>query len=116
LYELSSLIAEMKAEQRLDRESKGAAERALSIADKVTMILPGVVRKRSLDSLLIGLVAFMIAAFVARSLPIAIAAGVLIWLYFRYEGKKTYEKETSKLDAQRMLFEQRKKDFEEALE
>jgi hypothetical protein len=66
--------------------------------------------------LLIALVAFIIATFVSRSLAIAIATGVVFWLCFTYERKKTFEKEASKPEEKRKLFEQRKKDFAEALE
>lgn len=118
LNELSSLITQMNTEQKLDNESQVITDKALSFADKVITLLPEIVRKRNQDSLLFGIVAFIITAIVARSTwtaPVAIVVGAMVWLYFRYETGKTYEREISKFEEQRRVFEQRKKDFLETL-
>jgi hypothetical protein len=113
LKELSSLITEMK---KANGEGGNAmAEDALSLAYKIMTLLPELVRKRNQDSLLFGIVAFILTELFANNLAAAILVGVMVWLYFRYETRKTYEQEISKLEEQRRVFEQRKKDFIETL-
>jgi hypothetical protein len=119
LKELSSLITEMK--KKMEEEQKangnggeGITEDALSLADKIVTLLPEMVRKRNQDSLLFGVVAFILALFTGN-FAVAVLIGVIVWLYFRYEFGKTYEKEISKLEEQKKIFEQRKKDFIETL-
>jgi hypothetical protein len=110
LDELSELIAKMKTADKGGTTS----ESALSFAEKLFTLLPQIVRKRNQDALLFGVVAFLIATVIGRP-PIGIVVGVVVWLYFRYEAGKTYESEISKLEEQRRVFEQRKKDFIENL-
>lgn len=121
LKELSSLITEMKKieEEQQNKANggggEGITEAALSMADKIVMLLPEIVRKRSQDSLLFGVVAFIVAAVLGRNLAVAILVGAMVWLYFSYETGKTYEQEISKFEEQKRVFEQRKKDFVETL-
>ena len=122
LKELSSLITEMKKIEEEEQQKKanggggeGITEHALSLADKIVTLLPEIVRKRNQDSLLFGVVAFIVAAVVGRSLAVAILVGAMVWLYFSYETGKTYEQEISKFEEQKRVFEQRKKDFIETL-
>ena len=121
LKELSSLITEMKKigeeEQKKANggSGQGITEHALSLADKIVTLLPEIVRKRNQDSLLFGVVAFIVAAVVGRNLAVAILVGAMVWLYFSYETGKTYEQEISKFEEQKRVFEQRKKDFIETL-
>ena len=65
LKELSSLITEMKKieEKANDGSGEGITETALSLADKIVTLLPEMVRKRDQDSLLFGVVAFVLAHF-----------------------------------------------------
>ena len=91
-------------------------ENALYLADKILTLLPEQVRKRGQDSLLFGVVAFIVAEIVGRNLAVAILVGAIVWLYFRYEFTKTYEQEMSKLEEQKRVFEKRKKDFMETME
>ena len=90
---------------------EGITEDALSLAEKIMTLLPELVRKRDQDSLLFGVVAFIVAGIVGSNLAVAILVGAMVWLYFRYETTKTYEQETSKFEEQKRIFEQRKKDF-----
>ena len=121
LKELSSLITEMKKiEEEQQKKANGAGgegitEHALSLADKIVTLLPEIVRKRNQDSLLFGVVAFIVAAVVGRNLAVAILVGAMVWLYFSYETGKTYEQEISKFEEQKRVFDQRKKDFIETL-
>ncbi len=110
LGELSNLVAQMKN----NNESQSITETALSLAENVLTLLPELIRKRNHDALLFGIVAFIIASIVARP-PIGILVGVLVWLYFRFETSRTYEREISKFEEQRRNFEQRKKEFLESL-
>jgi hypothetical protein len=120
LNELSSLIMEMKKieegqQKKTNGGSSGAiTENAISLADKIFMLLPEIVRKRDQDSMLFGVVAFIIALF-GGNFAVAILIGVIVWLYFRYETRKRYEEEISKFEEQKKVFEQRKKDFIETL-
>ena len=122
LKELSSLITEMKkiGEEQQQKKANGGSgqgitEHALSLADKIVTLLPEIVRKRNQDSLLFGVVAFIVAALVGRNIAVAILVGAMVWLYFSYETRKTYEQEISKFEEQKRVFEQRKKDFIETL-
>ncbi len=121
LKELSSLITEMKKiEEKQQKKAndgggEGITEDALSLADKIVTLLPELVRRRNQDSLLFGVVAFIVAALVGRNLAVAILVGAMVWLYFSYEARKTYEEEISKFEEQKRVFEQRKKDFIETL-
>jgi hypothetical protein len=112
LKDLDSLVSEMKKE---NEGNAGAIERALSLTDKIIAVLPELVRKRRQDSILFGVVAFILAAALVRFPPVALLIGVIVWLYFRNENSKTYEREISRLAEQRKAFEQRKKDFLETL-
>ena len=78
-------------------------------------LLPVLVRKRSLDSLLFGVVAFILGSIIGHNGAVGILVGVIVWLYFRYEFGKTYEGEIAKLGQQKSLFEQRKREFLESL-
>lgn len=111
LKELSSLIAEMK---KADSQG-GITGVALSLADKILTLLPELVRKRNQDSLVFGLVAFVLTTALSGNLGVAILVGVIVWLFFRYEFRKTYEQEISKLEEQKKVFDQRKNDFMETL-
>jgi hypothetical protein len=121
MKDLSSLVTEMKRKmevQHRDKENyngEGITKDALSLADKIMTLLPELVRKRILDSLLFGAVAFIVANVVSQDLLVAITVGVLVWLYVRHRTKKTYEQELSKIEEQKRAFEQRKKDFVDML-
>jgi hypothetical protein len=117
LRELSTLTREMRneAQQANVASSHGVTDNALSLLDKIMMILPEIVRKRNQDSLLFGVVAFLVAAIVVHSLEISVVVGAMIWLYFRYETRKTYQREIRKLEEQGRVFEQRKKELVETL-
>ena len=117
LKELSSLITEMKVvgQQQNIASGHGMTEDGLSLVDKITTLLPELVRKRNQDSLLFGVVAFIVSEIAGRNLPIAILIGAIVWLYFRYETSKIYERQISKLEEQREAFEQRKNNLLETL-
>ena len=124
LRELTNLTREMKeklAAQDKNPSSGASGERegitadALSVAEKIVTLLPELVRKRDQDSLLFGAVGFLITLLFGGNLAVAVLVGVIVWLYFRYETRKTYDQEISKLETQKEIFEQRKKDFLETL-
>jgi hypothetical protein len=115
LEEISSLIVEMKNTGEQRATSHGIIEDAISLVDKITTLLPQLVRKRHQDSILFGVVAFIISDIIARSLPVAVLIGALVWLYFRYENSRSYEREISKLELQRRDFEKRRNDLLEKL-
>jgi hypothetical protein len=115
LKELSSLIIEMQKAGQQSATGHGITEDAISLVDRITTLLPEFVRKRHQDSLLLGLVAFVIADIIARSLPVGVLIGALVWLYFRYENSRSYEREISRLELQRRDFEKRRNDLLEKL-
>ena len=121
MKDLSSLIDEMKKktnEQQTNANvggAEGITKEALSLAEKIVMLLPELVRKRKHDSLLFGAVAFVVTNVFVNNLAVAIIVGVLVWLFLRHRTKKTYEHEMSKYEEQKRVFEQRKKDFIETL-
>jgi uncharacterized membrane protein YciS (DUF1049 family) len=114
LMELTNLVSEIKKIE-LQANAPGFTENALSLADKITSLLPEMVRKRSQDPLLFGAVALIIATVFGNNLGVGILVGAIVWIYFRYETRKTYEQEISKLEEQRKLFEKRKNEFLETL-
>jgi hypothetical protein len=113
--ELTSLMIEMKNAAQQTVTSHGIIENAISLVDKITALLPQLVRKRQQDSFVFGIVAFVISEVVSNSLPVAVLVGALVWLYFRYENSKTYEREISRLELQRRAFEERRNDLMETL-
>jgi hypothetical protein len=123
LKELSSLVAQMKQKISEDQQEKsstggqgeGITGSALFLADKILALLPGLVRRRNQDSLLFGFVAFILAEFIGQNLAVALLIGVIVWIYFRYETRKSYDQEISRIEEQKRIFEQRKKDFIETL-
>jgi Na+/proline symporter len=121
LKEVSSLILEMKSKlsQQRQTERLGGPEAitgdALSLAEKIVDLLPTLVRKRNADSILFGFVALLIVSILGRSFAAGLVAGIVVWIYFRYETRKTYDQEIAKFEAQKQLFEKRKNDFMETL-
>lgn len=122
MKDLSSLIAEMKRKTNEQQQKnanvgggEGITKEALSLAEKIVMLLPELVRKRKHDSLLFGAVAFIITNVFVNNFAVAIIVGVLVWLFLRHRTKKTYEHEMSKYEEQKRVFEQRKKDFIDTL-
>ncbi len=120
LRELSTLVAQMKKkiaeEDQAEKssapiEGEGITESALSMADKILTLLPELVRRRNQDSILYGIVAFILTGFIGRNFPAAILVGVIVWIYFRYEMRKSYDQEIAKIDEQKRVLEQRKQDF-----
>lgn len=112
LKELSSLISEMKKVNSAG--GAGITEGALLLAEKLVTLLPQLVQKRNQDSLVFGVLAFVIASFFGN-IPVALLIGVIVWIYFRYEFRKNYEQEIAKFEEQKRVFEQRKIDFLETL-
>jgi hypothetical protein len=123
LKELSSLTAQMKKKiEEYDRQQnksanteEGFVEDAFSLMDRILSLLPELVRKRNQDSLLFGVVAFLLASIIGQNGAAGIVVGVLVWLYFRYETNKSYEREIAKFEEQKKIYEQRKNDFLETL-
>ncbi len=107
LDELSSLITQMKTREQVQGP---ITVDMLSLVEKILTLLPEVVRKRNQDSFLFGILAFVVTLLPAR-LPLAILIGVLVWLYFRYEMNKGYDKEIARFEEQKNLFERRKSEF-----
>jgi hypothetical protein len=111
LRELSELIARTKATRGTgDGGAQGITGSALLETEKILELLPQLVRTRNQDSLLFGLVAFVVASILARP-PIGILVGVIVWLYFRYETNRTYDRQLAKIEEQRRIFELRKEEF-----
>jgi len=119
--ELSSLISQMKRKlEEYDRRQKknfsseqqgGFVEDAFSLTDQILTVLPEVARKRTLDSLLFGLGAFILALLVSQNRGIAVLVGAAVGLYSAYETKRSYERQISKFEEQKKNYEQRKDDF-----
>lgn len=108
--ELSQIMDQLKEGEG----GHGEAWRALAATRKMLDVLPEIARPRSQDALVYGLLAFALSAIVARAV-IGIAVGLVIFLYFRYEGRRTYETELSRLEAQKKIFEERMQSFASTL-
>ncbi|MDG6994732.1 MAG: hypothetical protein JRN52_02320 [Nitrososphaerota archaeon] len=110
LEELSNIVGQLKS-----RKTEATTEGALSMTDKIITILPELERRRTEDSLLYGILAFIVSLVISRFAPLALIVGVAVWLFFRYELRRTYERTVAKFEEQKLVFEQRKKDFMESL-
>lgn len=108
--ELSDLVNQLKAGKAGHEE----AWNALAATKKMLDILPEIARPKSQDALVYGLIGFAIAGIVARA-TVGILVGLAVFLYFRYEGRKTYETELSRLEEQRRVFEAKMQSFTESL-
>jgi hypothetical protein len=113
LDELEDLIVQMKR-QRVAADAQAVSPDLLAVTEKILNLLPEVVRKRNQDSFLFGVLAFVLTAVPARP-PLAILIGVLVWLYFRYEMNKDYDREIARFEEQKQLFERRKSEFLQTL-
>jgi hypothetical protein len=112
---LSDLVARTKAKKGYTGEgedaiAQGITGSALLEMEEMLELLPQLVRTRSQDSLLFGILAFVVASILARP-PIGILVGVIVWVYFRYETNRKYDKQISKVEEQRKIFQQRKEEF-----
>jgi hypothetical protein len=117
LKELSTLISRMKKKlgSTSTEDEEGIPESGLYVADRIVEMLPETLRKRTQDSFIFGVIAFFIAGLVGRNVAIAVLVGAIVWLFFRYESQRSYERERAKFDERRRLYEDRKKDFLESL-
>ena len=94
LKEVSNLITQMKKTQQVGENTSsssggGITVDALSLTDKVFSLLPEVARKRNRDQIIFGLAAFILGLFTGN-FAVAFLAGVIVWVYSRYETRKTY--------------------------
>ena len=119
---LSSLVSDMQSKigQQQYKETNGSGGEgitadALTVADKIMALLPELVRKKNQDALLFGAVAFIIANIVGHNAGAAVIVGAVVWLFFRYEARKSREREMTRLEEQKRVFEQSKKDFLDSL-
>lgn len=113
---LSSLVSDMKSKiGHKANGGEGITADALTLADKIMTLLPELVRKKNQDALLFGAVAFIIANIIGHNPGVAVIVGVAVWLFFRYEAGKSREREITRLEEQKKLFEQSKKDFLDSL-
>jgi hypothetical protein len=119
--ELLTLISQMKTKlNEYDRRQKrnlspeqqgGIVEDAFSLTDQILTVLPEVARKRTLDSLLFGLGALILALLVSQNFGIAVLVGAAIGLYSAFETRRSHERQISKFEEQKKNYEQRKDDF-----
>jgi hypothetical protein len=83
--ELGVLIQKMKSES-------ASSEDGLRLMDSMHQVAAAV-KKRRLDSALeYGLIAFAVVALVGLNAGIGALAGVIVYLYFRYEALREYER------------------------
>src|SRR5262249_34363440 len=106
LVSLREVVLGMKSSAR----GMSITSDALLEVDRMLELLPTLVRKRGHDSLLFGVLAFVVASIIARP-PIGIIVGVIVWLYFRFETNKTYDNQVSKLEQQKRAFARKKDEF-----
>jgi hypothetical protein len=122
MKELAVLIAQMKKRITLEERSSsspatqeaGVLGDAFTLTNRIFTILPDLARKRNQDSMLFGFAAFLVA-LIAGNFAVAILVGVIVWIYFRYETRKSYGEQIAKFEEQKRIFEQRKKEFIETL-
>ncbi len=83
--ELGDLLSRMK-------QGKASAEDGIRLMDTMHQVALAV-RKRRLDSAFeYGIIAFALVALVGMNAGIGALAGVVVYLYFRYEALREYEK------------------------
>ena len=123
LKEITSLIKQIKiklGEYDLQQKKlrtanpdsgEGIIEDAFSLTDQILNLLPEIARKRSQESLLFGFIGFLVTLVLGQNFYVAIVAGILVWFAVRYENKRSYEREISRFEEQKRIYEQRKDDF-----
>ncbi len=110
MREVSELVNQLKGGAGGHEE----AWKALAATRKMLDALPEIARPRTQDALIYGLLSFVLVAIVARPV-VGVAVALVIFLYFRYEGTKTYQTELSRLEEQRKVFEEKMQVFTQSL-
>lgn len=108
--ELLNLLERVKS----GGKNQNILEDALELIDKMLRFLPEVKKKRLDEAFAYGVAAFFLAS-ISMNLGIAILVSVIVWLYFRWEMVRTYEKEVAKFEELKNRFEQGGDKFLESL-
>jgi hypothetical protein len=111
LADLSALILQIKA----DSATQATTENGLLLADRILTLLPKVVRKKSEDPVLYGILCAIVALLLSRLAPLAVAVGIAVWLYFRRSMNASYRRGVEKIEGQKRLFDRCKEQYLESL-
>jgi hypothetical protein len=89
---------------------------ALGVIEKMIELLPEVKNMRYAEASIYGVIAFLFSALLtARAgsfgMAVSVLAGVLIFLYFRYEATVEYGREPARFENWQSKLEQQKKEF-----
>lgn len=83
---LGELVNEIK-------EGNVSLENGLKLVDAIYQAKLTVKSERIDSAFINGIIAFMLVGFLGGNLAVGLLAGVIVYLYFRYEAIKDYEKE-----------------------
>jgi len=110
---LKKSLAENKAKERSVLDS------TLQLMDRTSEWFSETIKYKREESLIYGIVAFLITAFISAysplGLPVALLIGVIVWLYFRYEKQKEIAQQIKTYKAWRKKFEEGKDSFLESI-
>jgi hypothetical protein len=109
IRELSDLIDQLKSPAGHEEASN-----ALLATRKMLEALPEIAKPRYQDALVLGLIAFLVVTLTPLA-AVGLFVGLAVFLYFRYEAKRTYERELASLDNQRKTFEEKMDSFAQTL-
>jgi len=109
IRELSDLIDKL-----MSPAGQEEASNALAATRKMLEALPEIAKPRYQDALVLGLIAFLLVTMTPLA-AVGLFVGLAVFLYFRYEAKRTYERELASLDNQRKVFEEKMDSFAQTL-
>jgi len=99
--ELNALVVKMK-------EGNVSPEDGLRLVDSMHEVVLALKKGKVDDAFWYGGVAFALVAFFGKNVAFGLLAGVIVYLYFRYEALREYEKESRR-------YEESKRDFAQSL-
>ncbi len=108
--ELSGLFDQISSSKGGHEE----ASNALAATRKMLEVLPEIARPRYEEPLAYAALASLIATL-ASFAAVGLFVAVAVFLYFRWEGRRNYEKELARLEEQRKVFEEKMQSFVQTL-
>ena len=90
------------------KEGKASPEDGLRLVDSMHEAMLALKKGKVDDAFWYGGVAFVLVALFGKNVAVGLLAGVIVYLYFRYEALREYENESRR-------YEESKRDFAQSL-
>ncbi|MGH2638339.1 MAG: hypothetical protein ACRDF4_03505 [Rhabdochlamydiaceae bacterium] len=111
LLELSSLILQIKS----NSDTQVTTQNGLVLTDRILAILPNIVRKRSEDPILFGILGAIVVLVLSRISLLAAPIGIAIWFYFWHSTNRSFKRALERIEDQKKAFERYKEQYIESL-